>query len=87
MLNLPNEMVIPMNAHHRSICRFRSQRDQGYGLVEAAIREIVFDEEYALSRCQQQARSYPLNAHSLLSIHIYPRQSIGVTEIDRYESS
>ncbi|KAK4139151.1 uncharacterized protein C8A04DRAFT_33378 [Dichotomopilus funicola] len=42
VLNVHNEMIIPMNAHHRSICRFRSQQDQGYLLIEAAIREIVY---------------------------------------------
>lgn len=40
-MNLPNEMVFPVNANHRSICRYPSNRDQTYRLVEAAIREII----------------------------------------------
>ncbi|SPO07462.1 uncharacterized protein DNG_10156 [Cephalotrichum gorgonifer] len=41
ILNVPNEIVIPMNANHRSICRFNSLHDEGYELVEASIREII----------------------------------------------
>lgn len=41
VLNLPNEIILPMNASHTTICRFRSKHDQGYVLVEHAIRELV----------------------------------------------
>jgi hypothetical protein len=41
ILNLPNELIIPLNAHHRSICRFPSSKDSSYVLVEAAIKEIA----------------------------------------------
>ena len=41
ILDLPNEIVIPLNAHHRSMCRFPNIGDQNYVLVEAAIKEIV----------------------------------------------
>ncbi|KAH6879994.1 hypothetical protein B0T10DRAFT_412368 [Thelonectria olida] len=40
-LGLPNEMVFPVNAHHRSICRYPSAKDQTYVLVEAALKAIV----------------------------------------------
>ncbi|KLU90641.1 hypothetical protein MAPG_10493 [Magnaporthiopsis poae ATCC 64411] len=42
ILGLHNERVIPLNAHHRNICRFRGARDQNYILVEAAIKELAF---------------------------------------------
>lgn len=41
VLGLPNEMIVPLNAHHRGMCRFPSNRCQNYSLVEAAIKEIV----------------------------------------------
>lgn len=44
VLGLPNEMILPLNAHHRSMCRYPSATSQNYVLVEAAIREIVSGE-------------------------------------------
>lgn len=41
VLGLPNEMIIPLNAHHRGMCRFPSSESQNYILVEAAIKEII----------------------------------------------
>ncbi|CAK7206831.1 hypothetical protein SEUCBS139899_009637 [Sporothrix eucalyptigena] len=43
VLNLSNEMIIPINDHHRGICRFSSADSQNYRLVEAAIKEIICD--------------------------------------------
>ncbi|KAH6689450.1 hypothetical protein F5X68DRAFT_253779 [Plectosphaerella plurivora] len=40
-MNLPNEIVFPVNANHRSICRYPSVRNQTYVLVEGAIKEVV----------------------------------------------
>lgn len=40
-MNLRNEIVFPVNATHRSICRYPSVRNQTYVLVEGAIREVV----------------------------------------------
>ncbi|KAF7554773.1 hypothetical protein G7Z17_g2655 [Cylindrodendrum hubeiense] len=40
VLGLANEMVFPLNAHHRSICKYGS-KNQSYILVEAAIRELA----------------------------------------------
>ncbi|SPO07348.1 uncharacterized protein DNG_10042 [Cephalotrichum gorgonifer] len=40
-LNLPNEIVFPVKAHHRNICRYPNSRDQTYALVEQAIREVI----------------------------------------------
>ncbi|UKZ73695.1 hypothetical protein TrVFT333_001345 [Trichoderma virens FT-333] len=42
-LGLPNEMVFPVNAHHRSICRYSSAKDQTYILVKTSIKSIVSD--------------------------------------------
>ena len=41
VLGLPNEMIIPLNAHHRSICRFASTSDQNFILVKSAIADII----------------------------------------------
>jgi hypothetical protein len=41
VLGLPNEMIIPLNAHHRSICRFASTCDQNFILVKSAIADII----------------------------------------------
>jgi hypothetical protein len=37
----PNEVVYPVNAHHRNICRYPSEKNQTYILVEDAIIEII----------------------------------------------
>jgi len=42
-LDLPNEIVYPVNAHHRNICRYSSKSDASYILVEAAIKEMVLE--------------------------------------------
>jgi len=41
VLGLPNEVVLPLNANHRDICRFASKEDQGYILVQWAIQDIL----------------------------------------------
>ncbi|KAF2188394.1 hypothetical protein K469DRAFT_661153 [Zopfia rhizophila CBS 207.26] len=43
ILGLPNEMIIPLNASHRSMCRYRA-KSQDYNLVEAAVKELVASE-------------------------------------------
>ncbi|KIV92177.1 polyubiquitin [Exophiala mesophila] len=40
-LGLPNEMVFPVNASHRSICRYAFSTDQTYVLVEGSIKAIA----------------------------------------------
>jgi hypothetical protein len=47
-MNLPNEIVFPVNANHRSICRYPSVRNQTYILVEGAIKEVVASAEGGL---------------------------------------
>ncbi|EXK25027.1 hypothetical protein FOMG_18285 [Fusarium oxysporum f. sp. melonis 26406] len=42
IMGLPNETVLPMNAHHRGLTRFSRKTDQNYILVEAAIREVAY---------------------------------------------
>ncbi|KAH8744419.1 hypothetical protein F5882DRAFT_446538 [Hyaloscypha sp. PMI_1271] len=41
VLGLPNEMILPLNAHHRGMCQYPTAHSQNYILVEAAIKEIV----------------------------------------------
>lgn len=44
VIGLPNEMIVPLNAHHRGMCRFPSSYDQNYMMVESNVREIAFGE-------------------------------------------
>ena len=44
VIGLPNEMIVPLNADHRGMCRFPSSYDQNYTMVEFNIREIAFGE-------------------------------------------
>ncbi|KAJ2972222.1 hypothetical protein NUW58_g9231 [Xylaria curta] len=46
-LGLPNEMVFPVNAHHRNICRYPSAEDQTYALVATSIKSILSGENDA----------------------------------------
>ena len=41
ILGLPNELVLSLNAGHRSMCRYDSKENQSYILVESAIKELV----------------------------------------------
>ena len=41
VLGLPNELELPLNAGHRSMCRYESKEDQSYMLVEWAIKKLV----------------------------------------------
>ena len=43
-MDLPNEMVFPVIAHHRNICRYPREDNQIYQLVKSAILEIVSDQ-------------------------------------------
>jgi hypothetical protein len=40
-LGLVNEMIFPVNAHHRNICRYFSIEDPTYILVKSSIEHIV----------------------------------------------
>jgi hypothetical protein len=40
VLDIPNEMIIPLNANHRTLCQY-SSKDQNYLLVAAAIQELA----------------------------------------------
>jgi hypothetical protein len=51
VLGLPNEMIIPLNAHHRGICRFPSSLSQNYILVEAYIKEIFLGKSSGEGSC------------------------------------
>ncbi len=41
ILGLSNELVLSLNAGHRSMCRYNSEENQNYILVESAIKELV----------------------------------------------
>lgn len=41
VMNLDNELVIPMGADHRSLCKFGNATDPRYELVKHAIEELV----------------------------------------------
>ncbi|KAK0627947.1 hypothetical protein B0T14DRAFT_146526 [Immersiella caudata] len=41
ILGLPNEVILPLNATHRSMCRFASNTSQDYLLVQWAILDIL----------------------------------------------
>lgn len=43
ILGLPNELVVPINAHHRGMCRFSSSKDQNLILVQGLIKELSRD--------------------------------------------
>lgn len=53
IIGLPNEIVLPLNANHRSMCRFASSDGQNYKIVEETIMEI-------LSGCNKAELRYPL---------------------------
>lgn len=55
-MDLPNEMVFPVNAHHRNICRYHSNSNQTYVLVEAAIKEIVSEKSPSMKSGDQPAK-------------------------------
>ena len=50
MLGLPNEMILPLNAHHRGMCRYPRKDNQNYKLVENAIRDVVYGKSARLGR-------------------------------------
>ncbi|TLS25043.1 hypothetical protein PpBr36_07291 [Pyricularia pennisetigena] len=41
IIGLPNEIVLPLNANHRSMCRFASSDSDNYKIVEDTIMEIL----------------------------------------------
>ncbi|KAL6408503.1 uncharacterized protein AUP68_08360 [Ilyonectria robusta] len=49
MLGLPNEVVIPLNASHRTMCRFASAMDQEFSLMTRAIEDIISSEETSIT--------------------------------------
>lgn len=81
-MDLPNEMVFPVNAHHRNICRYPSNGNQTYVLVEAAIKEIVSEKSPSLKSGETYLQqryvsnsSVLLNLRQLLSIQSTPLHS------------
>ncbi|EHK21338.1 uncharacterized protein TRIVIDRAFT_70307 [Trichoderma virens Gv29-8] len=56
-LGLPNEMVFPVNEHHRSICRYPSATDQTYMLVKASIKSILLNTSGSLPSEDTNAES------------------------------
>ncbi|EXL39953.1 hypothetical protein FOCG_17455 [Fusarium oxysporum f. sp. radicis-lycopersici 26381] len=56
VMGLPNETVLPMNAHHRGLTRFLRKTDQNYILVEAAIREVAYGSMDKCHTCPKATR-------------------------------
>jgi hypothetical protein len=66
ILGLPNERIVPLNADHREMCRYRANT-QDYSLVEAAVKELVDTEESTLEG------AYPIPMRHLgLLISVWP---------------
>ncbi|TLD25152.1 hypothetical protein PspLS_05891 [Pyricularia sp. CBS 133598] len=51
IIGLPNEIVLPLNANHRSMCRFGSSDSENYRIVEETLMEI-------LASCKKAERQY-----------------------------
>ncbi|KAH7012869.1 hypothetical protein EDB80DRAFT_834481 [Ilyonectria destructans] len=49
VLRLPNEVLIPVNPSHRTMCRFASATDQEFGLMEGVIKDILSSEETSIT--------------------------------------
>lgn len=45
MLGLPNEKIFPLGVNHRNLCRFPSQANQNYLLVEDALIEVIYGKQ------------------------------------------
>ena len=72
ILNLHNELTFPLNAAHRTMCRYDSERNQNYLLVESAIKEIGLPKAVSPhdTTCKYDVRdfvSWPLLTEQLLT--------------------
>ncbi|KAI0861805.1 hypothetical protein F4860DRAFT_159420 [Xylaria cubensis] len=65
-LDVTNEMVFPVNTHHRNICRYPSAKDQTYNLVAASIESIISGE----------SKQHANTIHSLSVVKQYPSTSL-----------
>lgn len=43
VLNIPNEIPIPIEADHRSMCKFSSNKTEKYRMVADCLKELVDD--------------------------------------------
>ncbi|KAH7129973.1 hypothetical protein B0J13DRAFT_627109 [Dactylonectria estremocensis] len=67
IMGLPNEIVLPMNAHHRGLTRFSAKTDQKYILVEAAIKEIAYGSTDRFSdKLDDTLKSAAMDANEIL---------------------
>jgi hypothetical protein len=60
-MGLPNELVIPVNANHRNICRYSTKQSQTYILVEAAIQELMGVVSISRVLSQSESRQSDIN--------------------------
>ncbi|KAL7915838.1 hypothetical protein GGI35DRAFT_430805 [Trichoderma velutinum] len=82
-LGLPNEMVFPVNAHHRSICRYPSAEDQTYILVKASIKSIASGHGNSLSFTAAEE----IKKQALVAPAQVQRTTNGTAIVDPSESS
>jgi hypothetical protein len=61
VMGLPNELVIPVNANHRNICRYSTKQSQTYILVEAAIQELMGVVSISRVLSQSESRQSDIN--------------------------
>ena len=66
-LDLLNEMVFPVNTHHRNICRYPSAEDQTYALVEASIKSIISSEIKTSPASKTSPTGYELEPSELIA--------------------
>lgn len=69
VLGLPNEMILPLNAHHRGMCRYPSAKDQDYVLVEASIKEMISGKSTASGKIYIQMQFLDLTSYLNGSFH------------------
>ena len=50
-MHLPNEIAIPIEADHRSMCRFSDKSSEKYQMVYDCLKEIVDDALYIEQPC------------------------------------
>lgn len=61
-LLIPNEVVVPIEADHRSMCRFLNEKSENYQLLLDCLKELVDDAlerrhlREAFFRCMEELR-------------------------------
>lgn len=67
ILGVPREVIIPINADHRSMCRFFSANSQKYFPINSAIVEMANRAIDRKSACPKLRKFYQLPRGSILN--------------------